>query len=491
MVAQWAEQEMASADLGDRRLDGRAALVLAALGSRPNLSIPAACRGRAEMAAAYRFFDNDRVTFAGVLQPHVDRTLERMRAEPVVILAQDTTEVELARPASEVVGVGELDPARRGLLLHVMQAYTPAGTPLGTAWAQYVNRTGGLSTGSAAAKRAGRKQAPIEQKESVRWLEGHRQAARIAGQLPGVRCVCVGDSEADIYESLAEPRVAPEAWAADGPGEPDACDFLIRACQDRALDGDGGGLLRQAALASPVLYEVDLLVRGRQAKVDVDPRARRQGRETRQARVQVRAATVTLRPPRRPDRDLPPVTVNVVLVREGAPPTDGDVPVEWLLITTLPVATPEQVRQVVEYYCVRWNIEILFRTLKGGCRIEQRRFEHVERLLPAIAVYLIVAWRTMLVVRLGRECPDVDCELLFEPSEWKAVWSAVKRTEPPKTTPPLSTIVRMVAELGGYVSNATTEPGPQTVWIGLQRMRDLAWAWDAFGPEAKPTRKDV
>src|SRR5205085_9546226 len=123
----------------------------------------------------------------------------------------------------------------------------------------------------------------------------------------------------------------------------------------------------------------DLLIRGRKAKVAVDQRERRQPRQTRQAAVQVRATTVTLRAPRRCDGKLPVVTVNVVLVQESDPPA-GERPVQWILVTTLPIRTREEVRRIVEYYCVRWNIEILFRTLKSGCRIEQRRFEHVDRM---------------------------------------------------------------------------------------------------------------
>jgi IS4 transposase len=117
-------------------------------------------------------------------------------------------------------------------------------------------------------------------------------------------------------------------------------------------------------LSTPVLYELELLTRGRQARTEVEKRARPQTRKTRQARVQVRAAKLTLRPPWRADRELPPMTVNVVLVRESNPPP-GEVAVEWILVTTLPIDTPEQVRQIVEYYWVRWNIEILFRMLKS------------------------------------------------------------------------------------------------------------------------------
>jgi hypothetical protein len=106
--------------------------------------------------------------------------------------------------------------------------------------------------------------------------------------------------------------------------------------------------------------------------------------------------------------------------------------------TEIDLARPQQ---IVEFHCVRWNIEILFRTLKSGCRVEQRRFEHVDRILPCLAMYLIAAWRTLFVHLIGQP--------------------------------------------GGYIQRPNSAPGPQTIWIGLQQMRDLAWAWDTFGPQAK------
>jgi hypothetical protein len=472
MVAPWAEQEAAQADFGDKRLDDRLVTLLSDLGSRPNLSIPAACGGRAELKAAYGFFDNDKVSFAKVLAPHRLRTRERMAPEAVVLLVQDTTEIDLTRPAQEVAGAGELDGTRRGFLLHAMQAFTPDGTPLGTAWAEVLNRSEGVSHAPAARKERERKQTPIEAKESLRWLTGLRQARQLAQELPGVCCVCVADSEADIYEVLAEPRgERPVHW-------------LVRACQDRALRGEAAGHLRDAALATPALYEVELLIRGRQAKTAAEERARRTSRASRRAKVEVRAARVALRPPYRPDRQLPPVTAHVVLVREPQPPA-AETPVEWVLVTTLPIATPGQVRTAVEYYCVRWCIEVLFRTLKSGCRVERRRFEHLDRVLPCAALYLIVAWRTLFACRLARGCPDLSCEAIFEPSEWKAVWVAVHRRQPPEQVPRLQEIVRLIAGLGGYVERPHSEPGTQTLWIGLQRMYDLAWAWDTFGPGAQ------
>jgi hypothetical protein len=198
MIAPWAEAEVMTADFGDDRLDARVAILLSALGNRPNLSIPAACRGRAEMKAAYRFFDNDRVTFEKVLEPHVGRTFERLREQSVVLLVQDTTEIDLTRPEQEVAGVGTLDGTRAGFLLHEMQAFTPEGVPLGTVWAEILNRVDGVSHASAPEKRHERQCTPIEEKESLRWLTGLRQARAAAQQLPGVACVCVADSDSDI-----------------------------------------------------------------------------------------------------------------------------------------------------------------------------------------------------------------------------------------------------------------------------------------------------
>lgn len=473
MIAPWAMEEAKTVDLGDARLNSRFELLLSAIGNRPNLSIPAACGGRAEMEAAYRFFDNDKVTFDKVLEPHFARSVQRVREQKVALLVQDTTEIDLTRPEQVVEGVGELDGTRRGFLLHAMQAFTPEGTPLGTVWAEILNRTEGVSHAPTSVKQQENKYTPIEEKESLRWLTGLQQARAVAEQATGTQCVCVGDSEADIYEVFAEPR-GPLHW-------------LVRGCQDRALVTDSGLLLREQVLTMPVLYTEQLGIRGRQAKTTVETRSRRQNRESRQATVEVRAATVTLRPPWRFDRQLPAITVNVVLVREPNPPAD-EPPVEWILVTTLPIDTLEQVQLIVAYYCVRWSIEILFRTLKSGCRIEQRRFEHVDRLLPCLGLYLIVAWRTLFVCRMGRECPDVACDAIFEPSEWKAVWMAVHKKKPPRKTPSLAKMVHLIAQLGGYVERPNNEPGTQTLWIGLQRMYDLSLAWDTFGPGAKTAR---
>ena len=478
MLAPWVTDEVKAAKLGDKRLNARFGRVLSQLGARPTAAIPAACGGRAEMVAAYRFCENESTSFDAVLQSHVDATRERMAAQPVVLLAQDTSEIDVTRPQQQVAGAGPLDGnSRRGALLHLMHAFTPDGTPqgtvLGSAWMR------GEEPVCRALSRAERAAIPIEEKESHRWVTTLQQAREEAQRCPATQVICLADSEADIYELLVE-----------AAREPQHVGWIVRACQNRALhrknaQNSGETHVREQVLAQPVLFEKTIHVRGRKAKVACETRGRRQPRQSREAVVVVRAARMTLRPPWRPDRKLPPVTVNVVLVSEVNPPP-GDEPVEWLLLTSLPIDNIEQVRQVIQYYCVRWMIEIFFRVLKSGCRVEERLFEYMDRLLTCLAVYVIVAWRTLYVCRLGRSCPETSCEAVFEPAEWKSVWKVVHRKDPPDQPPALGIFIRLVAQLGGYVNRKRADPpGPQTLWIGLQRMHDFATCWLLFGPDAQ------
>jgi hypothetical protein len=476
MLAPWVVEEMKSLQLPDKRLDARLREVLSQLGEHPTASIPAASGGHAEMAAAYRLFDNERVTFDDILRPHGDATRKRIAAQPVALLVQDTTDLDLTRPQQQVVGAGPLDSeARRGALLHLMHAFAPDGMPLGT-----MHATTWTRESAPAASRKDDRYVPIEEKESHRWVAALRQAREEAARCESTRLVCLADSEADIYEVFLE-----------GMAEPRSIDWIVRAGQNRSLQSAGtnadspADLLREQVLKSDVLFSKSITIRRRQAKISCEDRARRQSRESRVAEVDVRAERVMLQAPWRPGHRLPDLKVNVVLVREIDPPANEPA-VEWLLLTSLPIDSVEEVRQVIQYYSVRWMVEVLFRTLKSGCRVEERRFEQLDRLLTCLAVYLVVAWRVLYVCRLGQGSPDLSCEAVFEPAEWKAVYRVVRREPPPCQPPKLGEILKLVASLGGYVLRKRKDPpGPQTVWLGLQRMHDMALCWQLFGPEAR------
>jgi hypothetical protein len=461
----WIDQELATLDLGDDKLHRRQKLILDRFAARPAASIPGACRGWAETNGAYRFFAHPRVTPEEVLRPHSEATLARIAEHPVVLLPQDTTELDFTRPKKPVAGAGPLNwEQRTGFFLHPQLAVTPERLPLGvieaTFWGRDPDDHG---------KHVRRKAEPIERKESYRWLECYRRACAVAAAVPGTRIVSIADSEGDIYECLVE------AQTIDGP----RADWIIRACQDRCTTtrrSDGGDSLVklwEAVAARPALGRLTVQV----------PRSG--DRPARQATVTVRSAQVELKPPYRPDRKLLAVTVNAVLIREESAPAGAE-PIEWLLLTGLPVATFAEAATVVDYYSGRWPVEVFFRIYKTGCRVEAIQLESEDRLLPCLALYLIVAWRVHWLTMLGRTCPELSCDAVFADEEWRSVWAIVLREPVPEAAPPLDVMIRLVASLGGHLGRKHDgPPGAQVLWIGLQRMRDFALAWQAFGPDLR------
>lgn len=485
MDGDWIDHELETANLEDKRLNERFGDVLRALGSRPNVSIPAACGGHAETMAAYRFFDNEKVDFDKILEPHRKATEKRISEQEIVLCVQDTTELDLTRPQQQIRGAGLIGVGtnRRGAYLHLLEAFTPDGTPLGAVWGKTILRAE-EETRTPEEIKARQKRLPsipIEEKESFRWLEGYRETIELAERNENTVCVCVGDSECDMFEVFAEKRC-------------DNAHLLVRMCQDRGVEGDGEfNRLRDSVYAEPVIGTKTIFVRARTPSVSCTKNARQVVRKSRDAELEIRKATVTIKVPSPLRSRYGSATMNVVVVSEISPPP-GEEPVEWILVTTLPIATWKQVLAVIEYYECRWMIEVFFKTLKSGCKVESLQFEEMDRLLPCLGVYVIVAWRVLMICRLGRSAPDMSCEAIFEESEWKSTYRVMHQEDKlPKKPPTLNFMIRLIGELGGWVSTPgkTEMPGPQTTWIGLQRVQDFAQAWKIFGPDAQNRQKDV
>lgn len=472
--------EFKECDFGDQRLSERLNKVADAFGRNPYLSIPAALHSRNDLEGAYRFFDNSKVSPDEILRAHAERSVERISKTSVALLVQDTTEIDLTRPSRIVVGSGPLGSGPRvGAFLHPLIAFDTQGIPLGTVWSKMWARPPKEDklpeTPSQKIER--QRKTPIEQKESFRWIEGLRAARSVAIQCPQTQCVVMADSEADIYELFIEPRET---------GHKQALHFLIRAGQDRTLTDQPEGLL-EVIRKQPCQYTSKVVVSARKPVMAAlkQNKVRQKARDARMADLEVRCGVVSIARPDHLPKNYPlSLSVNVVLVEEPSPPQGQD-PIRWILVTTLPINSTEEVQAVVSYYCLRWQIEIFNKTLKSGCRVEERQFETISRELNCLAVYMVVAWRVMLMARIGRECPDLSCEVLFEPSEWEAVYMISKKCDPPSTPPRLNEIIRLVAELGGFVARDKSHPGTQTLWIGIQRMHDFAHAYDSFGPGSK------
>jgi len=245
-------------------------------------------------------------------------------------------------------------------------------------------------------------------------------------------------------------------------------DWLIRAAQNRKL-AEGDTLWERLAQA-PIQGEVRFTLPAR-------PK-----RPSRPVVLTVRVESVTVQP-----RGGKPVQVTALRAREESAPA-GVKPLDWRLLTNRPVATLDQAAEWIQWYGTRWSIEVFFRIFKTGCRVEALQLSTLERLEPALALYLIIAWRLHYLTVLGRTLPELPGDAVLDPAEWRTVYVAIHRKPPPKTPPPLSILLAWIARLGGHLGRKCDgPPGPKALWIGLQRARDLAWgcSWlPSFMPQA-------
>ena len=392
-----------------------------------------------------------------ILKPHYQATAQRSAAHAVVLAVQDTTFLDYStHPQTQGMGpIGTKKQARLlGLVLHDTMVYNLERTPLGLldvqCWARDPKQRG---------KAQQRRRLPIEQKESCKWLRSLAAAQRLQAGCPDTTVVSIGDREADIYELFAQAR-------------PDGAKLLVRACRPRVLAHEQGELWQHLSAQPLAGYsEVQVPARGK--------------RPARTAILEMRFAAVQLRPPAN-KAGLGMVRLWAVQGRERNAPAGVD-PLHWALLTTLEVASLEDALRMMSWYAIRWQIEVYHRTLKSGCRIEERQLGHVQRLQNCLAIDLVVAWRIIELVRLGREKPNEPCSIYFAEAEWKALKSFVTQSyRPPDHPPTMGEALRMVASQGGFLGRkGDGQPGTKAVWLGLQRLDAITKAWCAFSPFAK------
>ncbi len=440
----WAVSEFADAELGDLRRTQRLVELAHVLAQRPGAALPEACGNGAMLKAAYRFFTNDAIVPDDMLQSHIEATYSRLNAAPLVLAVQDTTEANWTN-LRVTEGLGPLgNSACHGLLVHTTFAITPERVPLGLlaqqVWARDPDDIG---------KRARRKQLPISQKESQKWLNSLDAVFTARDSCPITHIISVGDREADVYDVLAAPR-------------PVGVDLLRRASWNRCVNTPQRYVWDTVAV-QPVAAQLVLHV------------PRRGVQPARQATLALRFCPLTLFPPKhRKAERLPGVDLWVVQVCEVDPPAEAE-PIEWLLLTTVAVEGVDDAIERVQWYSCRWGIEVWHRILKSGCRLEARQFQKAERLHRALVLYSVLAWRIFYATMLARAVPDVPCSVLLDPDEWQALYCAIHRVPtPPEEPPTLGQAVNWMAQLGGFVGRRRRDrPGAEVMWRGFQHLGDL------------------
>ncbi|MCP4452286.1 MAG: IS4 family transposase [Planctomycetes bacterium] len=451
----WSDLEFAGSDFQDARLTQRLLTLGAGFAAQPQAQIPQACGDWAATKGAYRFFENPKVEAAQILSPHQHCTWTRMEGHALIFAVQDTTYLNYSSHlTTEGLGlIGSHEDGAMGLIMHSTLALTPDGVPLGLLSQEIWARDEPDPDLDATERRRQRRECPIAEKESGKWLNAVRTT--MATCPAGMNLVHVCDREADIYELFHEVK--------ELGGK-----LLIRASHDRAVKDSGR--MRQVLSQAPV--------RGC-LKVEIPAQP---SRAARTATVGVRHADLTLRPPYRApscQATLRPVSVSVVWVQEIDAPATVDEPLEWLLVMNVAIGSFEEAVERIRWYRLRWHIEVYHDVLKSGCAIEACRLDKASELIRYLTLKSVIAWRLFWVVQMNRAQPDAPCTEILAEHEWQALYVAIHRTTAsPDTVPTVRQATRWIAQLGGFLGRTRDgEPGVTVIWRGWQRLHDLSTIW--------------
>lgn len=451
----WCAHELQTLDLGDARLNRRAENVLASRWIDPTTSFGGSFPKWRDAKGAYDLIEHEspRINMQTLLAPHAEATLARMAVEPVVLLPQDTTSLNYSG-LKQTTGLGVINhEGSRGLFLHSLLAWRPDGVPLGVVDA----RSWGRPTGPSKDKRT-RNAKSLDEKESVRWLRALTVSGSAARRLPRAQMIVLADREGDLYEM--------HDGVQNGPPN---LHVVIRAQHNRNLDCHQK--LWDFMAAQPV---------GEQRELNVPRRGSQAGRT---ASIEIRWASVTIQAPAvGPKKGWPSLTLRAIWVHEPHPPL-GIEPLSWMLLTDLPITTAAEAWEKVEWYCRRWGIEEWHRVLKSVCKIEQREFTTADYLQRAMVFDLIMAWRILAMIKLGRILPNAPATLIYTPEELEVLTQTQKKTSKPASELTLQEANRLTAQLGGWWGRRCDgEPGAERLARGLRRLQDMVLGWRLHSP---------
>lgn len=426
----WAQKQFATTHLGDERRTTRATTTAACLMQNPAASLPQQLKSAKALKAAYRLLQEDAVTFAALLAPHTDQTRQASQREKLVLLVQDTTQVDYSHHPTTTelgpIGTGQ----QQGYLLQTTLAIVPEPRQVvGLAHQEPFLR----QPAPAGEDCKTRRQRP---RESQVWS---RAVVAVGPPAEGSCWVQVGDRYSDIFEFMATCRQQRQH-------------FLVRAAQNRRVRG--------ADETQGYLFSLtrDLPAQGAQT-LDLPAR---HGQPARQAQVAISFSPVTVLPPTgSPYKE--PLPCWVVRVWEPAPP-EGSEALEWVLITSLPTVDLAAGWERVAWYTCRWLVEDYHQCLKTGCGIEQRQLQSGPCLFRLLGLLSPVALRLLQLREVARLTPE-RLALAELPRELVQVVALL--AEVPVEALTVQRFWREVARQGGYLGRRRDgPPGWKTLWKG-------------------------
>ena len=295
---------------------------------------------------------------------------------------------------------------------------------------------------------------------SVQRRRGPCNSAELAAPLADVRAVAALDREGDAVEVFAEQRSLG-----------DDIDLLVRARHDRSLGRKKRSLFERMR-RSPASGRVSVRVERASARNSARGSTEREARAPRLSDCDLRWLALDIPVPekKRGRFGTKPFRMTAVHAVEAGDPADGSKRLEWLQLTTLPVAGEEQAREILKLYALRWRIEDWHRILKSGCGVEKIAHAAAERIQRAAAINAVIAWRLAALTMCGRETPELDTKSFF--TEIAIAILADFATERRFPGPDiLGRVMCLVAAMGGHLHRKRDRPpGIEVVWHGYARL---------------------
>lgn len=446
----WAEIELGGVHLGDARVERRLFRVAEDLSGQPEYPINQASNDAAATKAAYRLFDNDKVTSEKIFAVHRKKVLHRIREEPLILAIQDTSYFNFTSH-KKVTGLGPIgnagEQALQGLIMHSTLAVTPLGLPLGVLTQQCWARKGFCDSDNTYRSRA------FKDKESYKWVSTIQQICEMPISA-GTKVIHVADRECDIYEFLREAKGCHQ-------------NYVVRACYDRSIESPEYASVQGQlnALTPQALIELAVPTQKRKAKLDLT------------------FAPVTLKAPGRvAEAERIAIPCWVVHVSEPTPPQECEA-LSWTLLTNVDVASVDDALERLSWYRRRWSIEEFHKILKSGCTVEDCRLQTAERLKRYIALFCVIAWRIYWMVHIQRADPKAPACVVLTKTEIGTLCSlkrfAGKQLSVEKLT--VKQAVIATACLGGYLDRKNDPPpGPTALWRGWQRLSSMAELYESM-----------
>lgn len=451
----WAEHEFGTARLGNQLRTRRVvAMATCAVGSTLGTVSGVFQADAAGREGAYRLLEGQGDRHDAVGRAAARACFKRAAGCSHVIAPIDGTSLTaIAKKSGQFGPIGNSRTPSRGINIMHAVGLTPAGTPLGVANQSYWTRPEKKRNKA----RSARRNMPIEDKETLQWLhvmERTLEAADEAGFQGKVWFQA--DRAADFTELLA--------WASTSP-----CWVTIRSSSDRNVVGSQEPLLWADLSSASTRHRYSINV----------PRS--VNRQARKASLEIKFKEVLLAMPRQLGWSGVCVPIYAVLVRETSLVRRGEDPIEWLLLTTRPVRTVRDAREVVKAYGFRWRIEECHKTWKSVNHVEDNQLKTAGALALWARILFSVSVRAERLKRLAREAPELPANSEFTDDELKAISLKLKKTTSEMKKATLAQVVEWVARIGGYIGKSSGgPPGSITIGRGLDVIEGAVWVLAAL-----------